>query len=69
MIARDGFPIGMSPLGWAKVCKHGDTYGYEYRGMVPVGEAELDALIDACGERGLSLSGDDRGLRVENIED
>jgi hypothetical protein len=61
--------MGKSPLGWARECKAGDSYSYEANGMVPVLERELDALIDACAERGLELFADDKGLRVEQIDE
>lgn len=65
-VCPDGFPLDLSPMGWAKVCKVGDDYSYEARGMVPVSSSELDALCDACHERGLEIFGGDTGLHVES---
>lgn len=65
----DGWPIDMSPLGWARHCRRGDDYCFVSRGMAPLTDAELDAIADVCARRGLELFGGDDGLHVEKLND
>ena len=61
---HDGFPISMSPLAWARVCRLGDSYDYEGRGMAPIMDNELDLVMEICGDRRLELFAGDTGLAV-----
>ncbi len=64
----DGFPLDLSPLGWARRCRHGDSYSLPARGMAPLTDSEMQAVIDTCAARGLEVFGGDDGMYAQRFD-